>query len=498
MSEELKREFANIEEAFSALPAKQQEHGIRVGEYMKVLFLQACSVELYVLNSKAAVRFKPEYSDLMYVIGKYHDIGKALVPEEYHTFRPVFSPEEKALYRKHAVTSAELAKELLGKAKAFRAIELNFLEEAIVAHHENWDGTGFPEGDSREVVSVLARMLKIADALDHISVEKHSEQPLEYAIEQITAGAGTLYDPLMVDMLPGVKGKLKRVFNTYIAQTKAIPATENFIKRNGNRPFELWYRPIMDRKKDTPVAYEATMRFRNKKEWQGYKELDEVIRREKLGPELGTYMLLEACDTVNRLDACEIKCEFIALELPTGWLNKKSVWKEVRSVFEDTKVSPNRICIDLGERTMGGRTLTMIDNVKKLAELGCWIMVTEYGSEVMTLAEAKDLAVSAVRINTECLECELADNNKENLKVLVENGLMLVADNVEKKRLMTVLNKAKVKLATGPLSGDYLQEDDLVARALAIMDGEEPPAVKAEEPKEPEAETKEENETPAE
>ena len=500
MPEELKREFVSIGEAFNALPIKQQEHGIRVGEYMKAMFLQACSVELYALNSKANVRFKAEYGDLMYVIGKYHDIGKALVPEEYHILRPVFSHEERALYREHAVTSAQMAKEFLEKEKKYRAIEMNFVEESIIGHHENWDGTGFPEGDLHETVSVLARMLKIADALDHLSVEKHSEQPLEYALEQLNAGAGTLYDPVIVAMLPSMKSKLKRIFTAYIAQTRAIPTTESFIKRSGNRPFELWYRPIADRRKDLPVAYEAAMRFRNKKEWQDYKDVDEIIRREKLGQKLGTYMLLEACDTLNRLDACKIKCEFIALELPTGWLNKKGIWKEVQSVFEDTGVAPNRICIDLGERTMGARTATLTENTKKLSDMGCWIMVTEHFSEVLSPEEAKDLSASVIRINTECLECEQAEKNKEKLQMLAGNGLALVAGSIEKKRLMPVLNKLKVRLATGPLSGDFLREDDLVARALAIMDGENLPVSKEEKPVEVSAEdeVKEENETPAE
>ena len=198
MSEELRREFATIEDAYNALPPKQQEHGVRVGEYLKVMFLQACSLELYAFNAKASVRLREDYTELMPVIGRWHDVAKALVPAEYHEYRQVFSPEETALYRKHSLDGAQLVRQLLEPEKRYSAKELNYIVEGVMDHHERWDGTGFPDGRAGENSSIFARLLAVADALDHYSMEKHSEQPLEFALNKIKDNAGTQFDPLVV------------------------------------------------------------------------------------------------------------------------------------------------------------------------------------------------------------------------------------------------------------------------------------------------------------
>ncbi len=469
MAEELKREFANIEDAFNSLPVKQQEHGKRVGEYLKVMFLQACSQELYAYNAKAVVRFKDEYSNLMMLIGRYHDLGKVLVPEEYHTYNAVFSPEETALFKKHASDSAKLVRQLLEKENRYRALELNFVEEALAGHHEQWDGQGFPANTKGENISVLARLVTVADALDHISVEKRSEQPLEFAIEQIKAGAGTLYDPNIVDMIPSVKGKIKRVFNSHIAQTRAIPTTETFIKRRANRPFELWYRPITGFRKDSPEAFEAFIRFRNKKEWMDYPDVEALIRREKLGPDMGTYMLLEACDTINRLDACGIQNEYMTLELPYGWLNRRGAWKDVQQVIADTQVAANRLCIDLGERTIRGRTQTMVENVKKLREIGCGVLLSKLETDVINKKKVDELCPTMLRITTENLDNE---NNFETLKAISDAGVMLMAQDIVKKKYQPVMSKLKVRYTAGNFIGEAMRENDLVEHELAAQEGE--------------------------
>ena len=482
MSEELRREFATIEDAYNALPPKQQEHGVRVGEYLKVMFLQACSLELYAFNAKASVRLREDYTELMPVIGRWHDVAKALVPAEYHEYRQVFSPEETALYRKHSLDGAQLVRQLLEPEKRYSAKELNYIVEGVMDHHERWDGTGFPDGRAGENSSIFARLLAVADALDHYSMEKHSEQPLEFALNKIKDNAGTQFDPLVVEMLMGMKGRIKRIFTSHIAQSRAIPVTETFIRRSGNRPFELWYRPVVDRKKETPVAFEAVIRFRNKREWMDYPEVDESIRREKLAQELGIYMTLEACDMLTRLDACGITAEYIALELPTGWLNRRGAWRDIQQVLTDTEIAASRLCFDIGERTMANRTPTMQENLKKLVELGCRILLSALDADALSRGDAKELSATMLRITTELLEGDAAERNVKALQELAAAGIEILEQDIVKKRHQPTLNKLKVRCAAGPLAGELRREDDCVERELAALDGELPPEPKPDLP----------------
>ena len=409
MSENLRRDFASLEEAFAALPQSVQEHSIRVGEYMRVLFLQACVADIYMEDEKIPDILDEEFCDFMPVIGRYHDLGKTLVPAEYHRMAEDFEPEETALYQKHATDSARLVNVILGRTKQYSAKEAAFLQQALVSHHERWDGAGFPAKLNGKRIHILARILSVANALDHFAAEKYSEQPLDYAIEQICARSRAMYDPKVVELLKHARGKLKKVFTSYIGQTHAIPTTETFIRRSSTRPFALWYRPIAERKGEETVAYEAVIRFREKKEWQEYDAVAHLLRREKMENELGIYMMLEACDTLNRLDTCGIPAEYIALELPTGWLNRRGAYHDAAQVFADTEVDPKRLCIIAGQRTWSTQTKTMLENMRKLHQLGCRTMIAGIPFEMFPAEAAVELGLSDYRLTASMLEGEGAE-----------------------------------------------------------------------------------------
>ncbi len=469
MAQELKREFSTMGEAFNALPLRQRQHGERVGEYLRVIFLQACSLEVFAFNTKAAARMKEEYGEMMPLIGCCHDVGKVLVAEEYHDSRDYFSEEETALYRRHPIDSAKLLRELL-RVEKLGAQGKRFAEEGLRSHHEHWDGSGFPEGLKGQDIPVYGRLLAVADALDHYSAEKRSEQPLEFALAKLQEGAGTLYDPEIVEILSGIRGKLRRVFNAYIEQTRAIPTTETLVRRTGIRPFELRYSPFTAQGRDDPVAYQAEIFFRRKREWFPYEREAELIRREKLGPELGEYMLLEACDTINRLDACGIPAEFMALELPAGWLNRRTAHREVAQALEDTGVSAGRLAIELGARTLAGRTKTMEENLRTLRELGCRILLTAPSPAMADAKELDALSASMLRFTADWLEGEWAAENEATLKQVSDRGIELVAHNVTKKRLQPTLNRLKTRYAAGTYDGNPERENELVERELAAQE----------------------------
>lgn len=473
MSVNLRRDFANLEEAFASLPQSVQEHSIRVSEYMRVLFLQACVADIYEDDEKSYSILDEERCELAAQIGRYHDIGKALVPAEYHRLLEDFSQEEVALYQKHAADSARLAETLGASAKQFGAGELKLMKEALAAHHERWDGAGFPAKQNGKRIHMLARILAVANALDHFASEKYSEQPLDYAIEQISARSRTMYDPKVAELLKPARGKLKRVFGSYISQSRAIPVTETFIRRSSTRPFALWYRPIARRKGEQTQAYEAVIRFRDKKEWQEYEAVGHLIRREKMEKDLGIYMMIEACDTINRLDTCQIPAEYIALELPAGWLNRRGAYRDVSQILVETGVDPKRLCIMVAERTWAVQTKTLQENLKKLSGLGCRTMLSGVALEAMDEDTIISLGVSDYRLTVPMVEEADTQILADRLAKLTAANVALHADGIEKQRYQPVLNKMGVQYTSGILSGGFVSENELVERELAEKDARE-------------------------
>ncbi len=72
----------------------------------------------------------------------------------------------------------------------------------ILAHHERWDGKGYPEGLKRDDIPLLSRLVAVVDAYDvMISGRPYKNaQPPERACAEIRDGAGTQFDPQIVDI----------------------------------------------------------------------------------------------------------------------------------------------------------------------------------------------------------------------------------------------------------------------------------------------------------
>ncbi|MCC5909586.1 MAG: HD domain-containing protein [Clostridiaceae bacterium] len=97
----------------------------------------------------------------LYEAALYHDIGKSKVPEFILYKKGSLSTKERSIMMKHAIHSQELylSVESLGD-------ETIKIAKAIRHHHENWDGTGYPDKISRKDIPLHSRIIKIADMFE--------------------------------------------------------------------------------------------------------------------------------------------------------------------------------------------------------------------------------------------------------------------------------------------------------------------------------------------
>jgi HD-GYP domain-containing protein (c-di-GMP phosphodiesterase class II) len=130
---------------------------------------------------------------LLYECGRVHDIGKIAVPDAVLKKR---GPErlteaEFALVRQHP----QHAYNLLAGYPSMQSLLPGVLE-----HHEKWDGTGYPNGLRGEGISMLGRVLAIADVFDAITSDRpyRSGFSLAEARTIIERDAGTHFDPALV------------------------------------------------------------------------------------------------------------------------------------------------------------------------------------------------------------------------------------------------------------------------------------------------------------
>jgi cyclic di-GMP phosphodiesterase len=120
-----------------------------------------------------------------------HDVGKVAIPDGILHKPDFLREEEELLMRRHPVIGYEILHSVPFLEKA---------AEIVRAHHEHYDGSGYPDGLAGEQIPLAARIFAVADALDAITTDRpyRSGVPLSEARAAIAEAAGRQFDPMVV------------------------------------------------------------------------------------------------------------------------------------------------------------------------------------------------------------------------------------------------------------------------------------------------------------
>ncbi|HET7827217.1 MAG TPA: HD-GYP domain-containing protein [Anaeromyxobacter sp.] len=122
------------------------------------------------------------------IAGILHDVGKIATPESVLVKPGRLEPEEYELLKKHAV---------LGHRIVSAVKELEQVGQAILHHHERFDGEGYPAGLAREVIPPVSRILAVCDTYDAMTTERPYRHSLGHAaaVDELARCAGRQLDP---------------------------------------------------------------------------------------------------------------------------------------------------------------------------------------------------------------------------------------------------------------------------------------------------------------
>ena len=123
-----------------------------------------------------------------------HDLGKIAVPDTVLLKPGKLTTEEFEVVKTHAVLGARV---LAGGESDLLATA----ERVARSHHERWDGSGYPDGLAGEEIPVEGRLVHVADVFDVLVHERPYKESwtVEAAAEEIRSGAGTQFDPQVVE-----------------------------------------------------------------------------------------------------------------------------------------------------------------------------------------------------------------------------------------------------------------------------------------------------------
>ena len=129
-------------------------------------------------------------------VALFHDIGKIheALFDIVHDADPEVTADERRLIATHPERGAQVLEPL--------SFFYPDLSDGVLAHHERWDGTGYPHGLVAEDIPIQARVVAIADTFDAITHRRryHRAQTIDDGALTIAAASGTQFDPVLVSI----------------------------------------------------------------------------------------------------------------------------------------------------------------------------------------------------------------------------------------------------------------------------------------------------------
>ncbi len=134
----------------------------------------------------------PERVELAVTAGRIHDVGKITIPDAVLLKPGRLTPDEFEMMKHHAHRGAHIARQ---------SAALRHVADVIRAHHERFDGRGYPDGLAGEGIPLEARVVSVADVFDALTSNRvyRSMRPSAEAAAELERVAGTQLDPDCVD-----------------------------------------------------------------------------------------------------------------------------------------------------------------------------------------------------------------------------------------------------------------------------------------------------------
>jgi putative two-component system response regulator len=152
----------------------------------------------------------PRFQDLMFETSPLHDIGKVGIPDFVLLKPGSLSDDEWRIMKRHAEIGANTLESALAR---FPSAEfLRMARDIAWAHHEHWDGSGYPRGLRGEDIPLCARVVALADVYDALTMKRVYKAAISHDVARgiIIEDSGH-FDPRLVRLFHSVEGQFKQI-----------------------------------------------------------------------------------------------------------------------------------------------------------------------------------------------------------------------------------------------------------------------------------------------
>lgn len=159
--------------------------------------------------------------DLLYKSAPLHDIGKVGIPDAILLKPGKLTAEEWEIMKTHATLGSDSLARAEDRLDGDTPSFLRFAREIADAHHEKWDGSGYPRGLKGEEIPVSARLMALADVYDALISRRVYKEPMshEQAVAIILDGRGRHFDPDVADAFLRLAERFQQIAERYADQS---------------------------------------------------------------------------------------------------------------------------------------------------------------------------------------------------------------------------------------------------------------------------------------
>jgi putative nucleotidyltransferase with HDIG domain len=185
-------------------------------------------VQLYAVEIGEDLKLSGEEMEALRAAAVLHDIGKLAVPEHIISKPGKLTRGEFEKMKIHPVVGAEILE---------RVVFPYPVVPIVRAHHEKWDGNGYPYGLKGKEIPIGARILAAVDCLDALASDRQYRRalPLDEAMAKVASEAGTSFDPDVVRALQARYVELEQRVRNLTPQLQPVLSTDIKITR-GHAP----------------------------------------------------------------------------------------------------------------------------------------------------------------------------------------------------------------------------------------------------------------------
>jgi putative two-component system response regulator len=163
-------------------------------------------IRRYSLIMARAMGMNPVAAETLSLAAALHDVGMIGVPDAVLMKKGKLTPDEWSVLKDHPTLGAKILSG--GRSKLAR-----IAERIALCHHENWDGSGYPQGLAGEDIPFEARITAICDVFDALTTKRpyKSAWPPERAAAEIERLSGEAFDPNLVAVFSKVLPRFEKI-----------------------------------------------------------------------------------------------------------------------------------------------------------------------------------------------------------------------------------------------------------------------------------------------